>query len=1393
MKKFVLIAAGLLVLALGGAITYVSMMDWNQHKGKIAAQIEGITGKKVLFRGNVSLSLLPSPTLLAENVVLYNLTGEYSQKPLAEIKKLEAKVSLGALFSDSFEVKRVALKEPRLVFELEENMRLNWWPEKNAGSAAKLRDVNIPLESLTLEKATVQLVDRQKKFDATLENLNAEVVAQNVYGPYRIEGSYTKGEKPEGFAISLGKIIEDMATSVNMVVNYPSTQSYIRFDGTVFLEKRNVLGSIVFESEKPVDFANEMLGENRIAQAYNLPLAVSAEVNTNASKVDLSNVVVKYGKTSGAGNILIPIIEEENLGKIKPKIEFAFNMTDWDLAPAAEFIRAWTQRYYGNREFAPETNFNLIGDVKALKAYYNGETLRDVAVSFDWVDNGLLLREAKASLLKDTTMGIKGSLEAEKGLPTYKAEAAFATGEFDKFMKWLGYEVVSVAPATYQKAAGKATLAGNLQQLQVSPYELTLDKSVFKGDAGLVFADKVKAFVIVNTDNINFDNYVAKLPKQNAEDVLARRLFYRLKNTGWLKDADVRLGFKADLAIFENLPLENVDMAVVLGNGALDIESLKIANAANTSFVLQGRLSGLGSEPKIEKLDYSLITNDFMSMCNKLEIRVPNINLQALKRFEMRGELAGNDVKVNMDTSGKLENINFKYNGSVDFNAPKPLFDGKLELRAPDFVKMMNNFNVKYSPRAFSLGLFALKGNISGDSDNFKLSQGEVNIGSVLMKGDVAWDKTSGRNVFVADAKINRFEVDQFWPEGVDAARINFQDTEAKNAEFLKKPYLSKDRIDYAFINSFDLTGNFEIDTLLWQKMKFDALNCALKLHNGNLNVTKFAADYNGGKVDAAGSLNTVSTPKTEGSIKLSKQTISGDMLAGSRYGLTGGVADVVAEWKALATSEADFANSLVANVAFDIEKPLVRGWNLEAIAKDLEQRENADGLVQNVQNNLQSGSTLFDELKGSLVLNQNVYSISNAVFDAPKFQLVMNVAGNLASWDGKADFEFLWSDSKKSVPGYKFKLEGSLENPVLEVNVGAITKMFEEMLQKKIAEQKAKEQARLNHLDQLMAAQKTRSVLLKRKINDEILPMYQNCVSVVDDEQAKQDFEVINDSINKQVKALEEISTLMMTPEFDEAFVDKIAKENDEVEAGIDLYIPTIKEVYAKGAARMAERYNNQILEMQKSIQADYDNSKGEFGKFTPRLDKVGSVLDLGKAATIVNLKTAVDTTLKSANEVAEQALRAYNDVKFVEDGDEIVAVVNEQKEKISALKQVQDNMNRTVKALFNEAEKLVAAEEEWFETRQLEEARKKKVEDNISKISVDATGKTTTFIPDIQELEESEKEVKEENIPVLDFSGKVRRDDAPVKTEEVIVRSGLVTKGGEHKVDAGGTISRD
>lgn len=73
-----------------------------------------------------------------------------------------------------------------------------------------LDNVEIKLDSVLLEKATLNFVNAKHDVDIKLENLNAEVIAPSIFGPYRIEGSYIKDNNPEGFAMSLGRFSESL-------------------------------------------------------------------------------------------------------------------------------------------------------------------------------------------------------------------------------------------------------------------------------------------------------------------------------------------------------------------------------------------------------------------------------------------------------------------------------------------------------------------------------------------------------------------------------------------------------------------------------------------------------------------------------------------------------------------------------------------------------------------------------------------------------------------------------------------------------------------------------------------------------------------------------------------------------------------------------------------------------------------------------------------------------------------------------------------------------------------------------------------------------------------------------------------------------------------------------
>ena len=100
--------------------------------------------------------------------------------------------------------------------------------------------------------------------------------------------------------------------------------------------------------------------------------------------------------------------------------------------------------------------------------------------------NNLNIRELSGVFPGETEASLKGDVFSNDEVLTYNLESEASTNDLQKFLSWLGYEVNPVAPSTYRRAVGKADIAGNLHNVKISPFELTLDKTVFKGEAGII-------------------------------------------------------------------------------------------------------------------------------------------------------------------------------------------------------------------------------------------------------------------------------------------------------------------------------------------------------------------------------------------------------------------------------------------------------------------------------------------------------------------------------------------------------------------------------------------------------------------------------------------------------------------------------------------------------------------------------------------------------------------------------------------------------------------------------------------------------------------------------------------------------------------------------------------
>ena len=196
---------GLIVLAvlIVGAVIAVMTMDFGAFKGRAEQAAQDATGRKLSIDGDLHLSLLPAPSLVAEKVRFANAPWG-SAPDMVKVAKVEARVALMPLLSRQIVVERLVLLSPEILIETDRNGRGNWEFEapKPAAPAAQTDKPSAPgaggtpsmpvLDDVTIEKGLLTSRDGKtgKKTTLTLDKLNVKGAGAGVPLKLDFAGSY---------------------------------------------------------------------------------------------------------------------------------------------------------------------------------------------------------------------------------------------------------------------------------------------------------------------------------------------------------------------------------------------------------------------------------------------------------------------------------------------------------------------------------------------------------------------------------------------------------------------------------------------------------------------------------------------------------------------------------------------------------------------------------------------------------------------------------------------------------------------------------------------------------------------------------------------------------------------------------------------------------------------------------------------------------------------------------------------------------------------------------------------------------------------------------------------------------------------------------------------------
>jgi len=193
--KVLVFLGGLLVVVLFVALLAPLFIDWTDFRKNFEDQASLIIGKKVTVHGAVDARLLPFPAVTMHDV---RVGTEADGTPLVQIAEFTMDAELAPFLSGEARIFNMRVSRPKLRLRLLKDGTLDW----TRGSAPQIPAKTVVLENVRVDGGEVEFIDEQSGRVRHVTDLNADMSAKSLAGPWRIEGDGALDGERGTFSIS---------------------------------------------------------------------------------------------------------------------------------------------------------------------------------------------------------------------------------------------------------------------------------------------------------------------------------------------------------------------------------------------------------------------------------------------------------------------------------------------------------------------------------------------------------------------------------------------------------------------------------------------------------------------------------------------------------------------------------------------------------------------------------------------------------------------------------------------------------------------------------------------------------------------------------------------------------------------------------------------------------------------------------------------------------------------------------------------------------------------------------------------------------------------------------------------------------------------------------------
>lgn len=683
MKKALKIGGGILAVIVVALLVAPFFIDLNSYKGMITEQAKAATGRDLVIEGDISLSLLPLPSVSVDGIKFGNAANGAAAN-MAEIEQVKVQVALLPLLSKKVEIKSIELVKPTIILEKLADGSGNWEiapadgavPAEAATPAAESEAAaggyDISVDGASISDGTLVYRDLATAAEQRIENLNVDLSMQSLQGPFSATGGVTALGMPLGFSVDVGRLDPAQPMPINLSLRVTDAGAEIGFSGQADLKAAEtddqpiLVGKLTGKGDSVAKLISVLSGgeatEGPLAQAFSL----DGEVSAAKTRADLKNFTASLGEMTARGGVAATMGETTNV-----ELDLAMGRLDLDAllpaassetAPEADAVPTEVPAENGAGNFSLPEGINAKANVTVEQVVVQGNSIDRVKLVADLADAKLNLTELSAQLPGATAFKLGGTLEAQNGQPTFAGgldvNSSNLRGLIDAFAKGA---VDSVPGDRLRAFALNSRVTFTPTQVALSDLAAKLDATRIGGGVTVALPDgklrqRMAFGVGLSLDKMNLDGYLPKggeaAAAAPAAEPAAAEGGNPLKALAPLGDLDANIELRAGALTLNEQQIQKLHVLVGLASGVLTIEDLSVGDLMGGKGTVKGQIVDLKGDPRFD-LDFDVTAKD----ANKLAQMAGAEPAGKLGALTLKGKALGGGDEVSYDVALAMTGI----------------------------------------------------------------------------------------------------------------------------------------------------------------------------------------------------------------------------------------------------------------------------------------------------------------------------------------------------------------------------------------------------------------------------------------------------------------------------------------------------------------------------------------------------------------------------------------------------------------------------------------------------------------------------------------------------------------------------------------------------------------